>query len=93
MNSVTGLSGALKLYGSDKVKDRDQGSTLLREILSNRSNVDRLQETASREQGQGWIALFQCLFQVVLLEKKNVVKKLSSKTPGSAAASKSSHVE
>lgn len=89
MNSVTGLSGALKLYGSEKIKDRAQGSTFLREIISNRSNLDRLQDTASRDGGQGWIALFQCLFQAVLLEKKTVCKKIGSDSASGLAAGES----
>lgn len=86
MNSVTGLSAALKLYGSDKIKERGQGSTLLREIISNRANLERLQDTASRDNGQGWIALFQCLFQAVLVEKKVVIKKIATDTSSGLAA-------
>lgn len=80
MSAVPGLSGALKLYESDKVKDRMQGGTLLREIISNRDNLEALQATASRDGGKGWIALFQCLFASVLIEKKTVIKKVAANT-------------
>ena len=36
------------------------------------------QETASREAGAGWIYFFQCLFQMVVVEKKAAVKKGAS---------------
>ena len=75
MNSVTGLQTALKLCASDKIKDRTQGQEQVREIFGNRENLAVFQETASREAGAGWIYFFQCLFQMVVVEKKAAVKK------------------
>ena len=73
--AVSGLQGALKLYASDKVKDRADGHTRIRGIFSDRENLRVFQETARRDGGAGWIALFQCLFQAVILEKKAFLKK------------------
>lgn len=78
MNTVSGLQTALKLYASEKVKERSQGHEHIREIFGNRENLAIFQETASREGGAGWIALFQCLFQVVVVEKRAVMKKIGS---------------
>ncbi|KAK8844109.1 hypothetical protein IAR55_006903 [Kwoniella newhampshirensis] len=78
MNSVSGLQPALRLYSSDKIKDRSQGLEQIREIFGNRENVASFQETASKEGGAGWIAFYQCLFQVVVMEKKAVVKRGAS---------------
>lgn len=89
MSAVPGLSGALKLYESEKVKDRTQGGTLLREIISNRANLDVLQTTANRDGGKGWIALFQCLFASVLIEKKTVIKKTATNTESGLPAGES----
>ncbi|BEI92084.1 uncharacterized protein CcaverHIS019_0409040 [Cutaneotrichosporon cavernicola] len=80
MSAVPGLSGALKLYESDKVKDRMQGGTVLREIIGNRANLETLQAIANRDGGKGWIAFFQCLFASVLIEKKAVIKKIGANT-------------
>jgi ataxia telangiectasia mutated family protein len=78
MSSVSGLKGALKLYESEKIKDRAQGGELIREILSNRDNLLAFQETAGRDSGGGWIAFFQCLFQVVVTEKRAALKSNAS---------------
>lgn len=75
MSTVAGLQSALSGYDSDKVKERDQGREAIREIFGNRENLEIFQESASRDGGSGWTALFQCLFQVVSREKKAVVKK------------------
>jgi hypothetical protein len=75
MSSVSGLKGALKLYESDKIKDRAQGGELIREILSNRDNLLAFQETAGRDSGGGWI---QCLFQAVVTEKRAASKSNAS---------------
>ena len=77
MNSVNGLQAALRLYASDKVKDRQLGGEQVREIFSNRENLDAFQETAQLAGGQGWVAFYQCLFQAVVLEKKAALKKPS----------------
>ena len=73
--AVGGLQSALKLYASDKVKDRADGHTRLRGIFSDRDNLQIFQQTARRDGGAGWIALFQCLFQAVIFEKKAYLKK------------------
>ena len=75
MNTVAGLQNALKLCSSEKVKDRSQGQEYVRDIFSSQENLLIFQETASRDGGAGWIAFFQCLFQVVVVEKKAAVKK------------------
>ena len=75
--TVLGLQSALKLYASDKVKERTEGSSRIRAIFSDRENLHTFQETARRDGGAGWVALFQCLFQVVVLEKKAWLKKNS----------------
>ncbi len=86
MNTVSGLQSALKLCASDKVKDRSQGQEHVREIFSNRENLAAFQETASRDGGAGWVAFFQCLFQVVVVEKKAAVKKGDSAQGGSKSS-------
>lgn len=78
MSTVSGLQTALKLCSSDKVKHRAVGLESVREIFSNRENLLIFQETASRDGGAGWIAFFQCLFQVVVVERKAAVKKGAS---------------
>ncbi|WRT69110.1 uncharacterized protein IL334_006094 [Kwoniella shivajii] len=74
MNTVQGLQTALRLSTSDKIKDRTQGIDLVREIFSNRENLNAFGDTARKEGGAAWIAFYQCLFQVVVMEKKAVVK-------------------
>lgn len=75
---VPGLSGAVKLYTSDKLKERAQGLEQIKDIFDSRDNVARFHETASREGGAGWVAFFQCLFQVVANEKKAALRKTAS---------------
>jgi len=77
-NSIPGLSAAIRAYTSDKLKERSQGLEQIKDIFDSRDNVNRFQETASREGGAGWVAFFQCLFQVVVMEKKAVLKKAAS---------------
>ncbi|WVW79405.1 hypothetical protein I302_101374 [Kwoniella bestiolae CBS 10118] len=79
MNTVQGLQTALRLSTSNKLKDRTQGIELVREIFSNRENLNAFGETARKEGGAAWIAFYQCLFQTVVMEKKLVVK------PGAAS--------
>ena len=73
--SVAGLHSAVKLYGSDRIKDRAQGAEHIREIFSNPENLLVYQEKASRDGGASWSSLFHSLFQAVILEKKAVTKK------------------
>lgn len=80
MQRVSGLQSALTKYDSSKVKDRAQGALELRQIFSNRDNLDVFQETAAPDGGAGWIAFFQCLFSVVLAEKKAYLKPNSTAT-------------
>ncbi|KAL1411153.1 Serine/threonine-protein kinase tel1 [Vanrija albida] len=77
MNSVPGLSAALKNCDSDKSTERTRGLTALREIFSNRENVDLFNRAAGRQGGDGWVDFFQCLFHVVSLEKKAAIKETS----------------
>jgi hypothetical protein len=74
MASLPNLQPALKLYNSDKIRDRAQGSEQIREIFSDKFNIVLFQETAARQGGEGWIAFFQCLFFVVVTEKKGVLR-------------------
>ena len=74
-SAVSGLQSALRLYESDKVRERSEGQARIREIFSNRDNLHLFQETASRDGGAGWVAFFQCLFQVVVLEKRACFRK------------------
>lgn len=76
--SVPGLSGAVKLYTSDKLKERSQGLEQIKDIFDSRDNVTQFAESATREGGAGWITFFHCLFQVVSTEKKAVLKKAAS---------------
>ncbi|WVQ63855.1 uncharacterized protein L199_002011 [Kwoniella botswanensis] len=80
MNTVQGLQTALRLTTSDKIKDRTQGIELVREIFSNRENLNAFGETARKEGGAAWIAFYQCLFQTVVMEKKLVVKPGATST-------------
>lgn len=80
MQRVSGLQHALTQYDSSKVKERAQGAAALREIFSNRENLEVFQETAARDGGAGWIAFFQCLFQVAVNEKKAYLKPNSTAT-------------
>jgi ataxia telangiectasia mutated family protein len=77
-SSIPGLSTAIRSYTSEKLKERSQGLEQIRDIFDSRDNVSRFQETASKEGGAGWVAFFQCLFQVVVMEKKAVLKKAAS---------------
>jgi ataxia telangiectasia mutated family protein len=77
-HSVPGLSAAVKHYTSDKLKERSQGLEEIRDILDSRDNAAKFHETAARDGGAGWLAFFQCLFQVVSIEKKAVLKKGAS---------------
>lgn len=77
-HAVPGLSAAVKHYTSDKLKERSQGLEEIRDIFDSRDNVLKLHETAAEEGGAGWLAFFQCLFQVVSIEKKAVLKKGAS---------------
>ena len=80
--AVSGLQTALKSYASEKVKERSEGHSRIRQLFSNPDNLRLFQETASRDGGAGWIALFQCLFLVVSLEKKVYLKKGSGPQGG-----------
>lgn len=75
---LPGLNKALRMYESDKVKERAEGAAQLRAILGDEGNWKRFSESASREGGAGWTALFQGLFQTVVAEKKAVVKANAS---------------
>lgn len=81
-SAVQGLQSALRLYESEKVRDRAEGQNRIRDIFSNRENLLAFQETASRDGGAGWVAFFQCLFQVVVLEKRVWLKKASGGPQG-----------
>ena len=75
MNSaVPGLARALKRYDSDKVRERADGATELREIFSNRENIDIFHTEAESNGGSPWVLFFQVLFQVVVLEKQAATK-------------------
>ena len=77
-NSVPGLSAAIRLYVSDKLKERSQGLEQIKDIFDSRDNVTLFHETAAREGGAGWVAFYQCLFGVVVNEKKLALKKAGS---------------
>lgn len=75
MNTVAGLQTALSNIESEKITERKAGQDALREIFANRENLLVFQETATLDGGAGWVALFQSLFQGVVLEKKTVLRK------------------
>ena len=87
-STVQGLQSALRLYESDKIRDRADGHNRIRDIFSNRENLAAFQETAARDGGAGWVAFFQCLFQVVVLEKKAWLKKASGGPQGESSAAR-----
>lgn len=78
MNTVAGLQTALSNIESDKITERRAGQDALREIFANRENLLVFQETAALDGGSRWVALFQSLFQSVVLEKKAVIRKPSA---------------
>lgn len=78
MSRVAGLNAALKLYDSDKIKDRAEGGLQLRQIFANRDNVLAFAESAGRDSGEGWLSLFQCLFSAVVAEKRKAVRASSA---------------
>lgn len=79
-NGVPGLSDAIRLYVSDKIKDRVLGLEQLKDIFGSWDNVTQFHETACKEGGAGWVAFYQCLFGVVVMEKRLVLKKAGSAT-------------
>lgn len=74
MNSVPGLSAAIKSYTGPKVTERDLGQAQIKEIFRNQDNLDRFQNTAAREGGTGWVVFYQCLFQVVVADKRTALR-------------------
>nr|ODO03836.1 hypothetical protein L204_00175 [Cryptococcus depauperatus CBS 7855] len=82
MDSVNGLHSALSLYSSTKIKDRVQGLQKVKDIFSNRENLLVFQAAAAKEGGAAWVAVFQCLFRVVSLEKSLVLKKETNAQAG-----------
>jgi hypothetical protein len=72
------LQSALRLCESDKVKDRSEGISAIRTFFSNKENLAVFQETARRDGGGGWVAFFQCLFQLVSLEKRATLRKTAN---------------
>lgn len=85
MSTIPGLSSALKSYDSDKPTERSRGLVELREIFSNRENVDQFNKGASKHGGEGWVSFFQCLFQAVSLDKKAAIKEAISNDKKTAA--------
>lgn len=80
MSAVAGLRTALREYESDKVRERQAGAERIREIFGNRENLFAFQETGGSQGGQGWIALFQCLYACVKLEKRAAKKSNATAT-------------
>ncbi|KAK4687247.1 serine-protein kinase ATM, partial [Tremellales sp. Uapishka_1] len=91
-SSVADLDSAVKSYCSEKVKERASGLEAIRMIFSSQKNLSIFQDKASVNGGQGWVAFFKCLFEVVVREKKAVKKKTDElrrkdETPAKAGTS------
>jgi ataxia telangiectasia mutated family protein len=79
MNTIPGLSTAIKSYTSSKVNDRKLGHLQIRQIFGNRENLEAFQQTAGREGGAGWVAFYQCLFQGVVIDKRAALRPTKTK--------------
>ena len=84
-SAVTGLRQALREYESEKVRERAGGAERIREIFSNRENLHLFKQTGGQQRGEGWVALFQTLFQVVSLEKRGMKRGNASAQSESCA--------
>lgn len=83
MNNLKTLLQQLK---SDKIKERQDGISLLRTVFANAKAVQNLDEKGD---GRAWLVIFQALFTCVLTEKSSLTtKKSSSKNASSSAALK-----
>ncbi|WWC63986.1 uncharacterized protein I303_106592 [Kwoniella dejecticola CBS 10117] len=74
MNTVRGLENALQQTQSKVIKDRVEGVRKVRELFSNRQNLNAFSDVASREGGSAWISFYECLFNTVAKERAYVVK-------------------
>jgi ataxia telangiectasia mutated family protein len=83
--SVAGLRVALKEYESDKVRERAGGAERIREIFGNKENLVTFHDVGGQQGGAGWVALFQCLFQGVSVEKRGMKRGNASATSQSAS--------
>ncbi|KAG9313005.1 hypothetical protein JVU11DRAFT_6444 [Chiua virens] len=66
---MSNLKTVIDRLKSEKVKERQEGITLLRSAFAREDAV------YSIEDGRGWLVLFQALFTTVKIEKADVVKK------------------
>ncbi|KAG8220961.1 hypothetical protein J3R82DRAFT_2466 [Butyriboletus roseoflavus] len=77
---MSNLKTVIDRLKSEKVKERQEGITLLRSAFAREDAV------YSIEDGRGWLVLYQALFTAVKIEKVDVVKKSGkSGTAGTAA--------
>ena len=74
--AMSSLKTVLAQLSSDKIKERHEGITALRDALVQDRAVRRLDEEGN---GQTWLVIFQALFKVVVTEKV-----LYNKKPGDA---------
>lgn len=72
MVSIPVVDKALSLYSSSTIKARAEGATLLQDLFGSRETLEAFAEIASRDNGAGWVALFQVLFEAVSIEKQRV---------------------
>ncbi|EJD07243.1 uncharacterized protein FOMMEDRAFT_100399 [Fomitiporia mediterranea MF3/22] len=66
------LKSVINQLKSDKLKDRQQGLSSLREVFSRNSVVDNLDPDGD---GKSWLVVFQALFTAVLNERSAALKK------------------
>ena len=69
------LKSVIAQLKSDKLKERQQGLTSLREVFSRDSVVENLDPDGD---GKAWLVVFQALFTAVLNERSTAIKKGAS---------------
>lgn len=77
---MSNLKTVIERLKSEKVKERQEGITLLRSAFAREDAV------YSIEDGRGWLVLYQALFTTVKIEKVDTVKKTAKSGAAGTAA-------
>ncbi|PPQ98246.1 hypothetical protein CVT26_003417 [Gymnopilus dilepis] len=86
MSGKDTLRAVLDKLKSDKIKDRQEGLTLIRETFTEKVIAKWHINANGGSDPKLWLPVFQALFSAVIVEKTAVSKKSTSKSGGSSAA-------
>lgn len=74
MNALPELASAVQDYSHGIVRIRNPAAIKIKDICGNRENFNVFQRAAGGQGGAGWVAFYQCLFKVVVADKKRFLK-------------------